>query len=582
MKYPNGHGDSFVVAMPPDCEGCSEVSIWDFPDMGFARAILRPAARLAGWHAASQYRAFIRATRAGRLTQERLLGRLIRHHAATRFGREHGFGGIRTYEDFCQAVPVRNYDGLRPYLQAVYEGDVEALFPRGTDVLLFAVTSGTTGRPKHIPVTRQTLIDYRRGWNVFGFKLLSDHPAAWLRSIFQISSPAVESYSPAGVPCGAISGLLGRAQMRIVRRMYVAGEAVSAIADPQAKYYTLMRLAIPRDVAILSTANPSTILKLMAVAQDHLERLLRDLRDGTLSPPGELPAGLAAGLPLRRHAELARRIEQGVARDGRLRTGHFWNLSVLTHWTGGTLGLYLPPVRALTENVPIRDVGLLASEGRFSIPLLDGTPAGAADVTSALLEFIPAEDEAAAHPVTYRIGELETGREYFLVFSNFSGLWRYHIQDRVRVTGWLGQTPLIEFLSKGSHASSITGEKLTEHQVVEAVAAACTAMGLQIQRFCAQGHFADPPYYLLSADCTDARLGSLAEAVDEALQKLNVEYAAKRCSGRLGPVRVTRADPEQFARDEQAFLASRGNRLEQYKPRYLLTDLVEDSPAAPG
>ena len=531
-------------------------------------------------HAAGQYRNFIRAAQHGRLVQERLLRRLVETHANTRFGRDHGLSQVRTYEDFRAAVPVRDYEQLRPYLQPVYDGDLEAMFPRGTQIHMFAVTSGTTGQPKHIPITRQALEDYRRGWNVFGYKLLCDHDDAWLRPILQVSSPAIESHSPTGIPCGAISGMLGLVQKRIVRRMYVAPPAVTNIADPQAKYYTLMRLGMPRDVALLSTANPSTVIKLLTTAQHHIEPLLRDLRDGTLTPPGEVPAALARSLPLRRHGDLVKRIEHGMARDGRLRISHFWRLSVLTHWTGGTLGLYLPQVKQLAEGVPIRDVGLLASEGRFSVPFLDGTAAGVADITSSFFEFVPAEHEGMSKPIAYGMHELEAGREYFLVLTNFAGLWRYNIQDRIRVTGWMGQTPLIEFLSKGSHTASITGEKLTEHQVVEAVAQATAALGLRVQHFLAQGHFADPPYYHLAVDLQSERLDLLAAAVDAALQKLNVEYGVKRFSGRLGPLRVSPAQGDLFSRAEQEYLARRGPRLEQYKPRYLLTEVVTDSPQA--
>ena len=58
-----------------------------------------------------------------------------------------------------------------------------------------------------------------------------------------------------------------------------------------------------------------------------------------------------------------------------------WNVSFLANWTGGTLKLYLPRLAELFDNVPVRDIGLVASEGRFSIPLSDDSPAGVAEVT---------------------------------------------------------------------------------------------------------------------------------------------------------------------------------------------------------
>ena len=466
--------------------------------MSLRRTLLQPAARVAGAHAASQMRQFLRAHRHGRRLQDRLLLRLVTQHADTRFGRDHNLGAVGGYDDFCKAVPLGDYDSLAPYLRAVYEGDTEALFPTGTEVVMFALTSGTTGRPKRIPVTREGLAHYHRGWNVFGRRMLRDHPEGWLRKILQITSPAAESASPTGVPCGAISGALSATQKRIVRRMYVVPPAVAAMGDPAAKYYTIMRLAMPQDVGWISTANPSSVIKLFTTASEHIEPLLRDLRDGTLTPPGELPAGLPSALRLGRHAQLVRRIETGLARDGQLLAKHFWNLAILLHWTGGTLGLYLPQVRRLTCNTPIRDIGLLASEGRLSVPLEDETPAGVAEILGSLLEFIPADEIDAPHPTVLRSHQLEVGQECFVVLTNFSGLWRYNINDRVRVTGRLGESPIFEFLSKGAHTANITGEKVTEHQIVEAMRLAGGRLGLSVQRFLAQGHFDRPPYYLLT------------------------------------------------------------------------------------
>src|SRR5690242_11202648 len=121
--------------------------------MNLPRFILRPAAKIAGMHAAGQYKNFITAARQGRQTQYRLLRRLVEYHADTRFGRDHGLSAVRSYEDFIKAVPIRDYEEMRTYLQPVYEGQTEALFPRHTKILMFAISSGTTGEPKHIPVT---------------------------------------------------------------------------------------------------------------------------------------------------------------------------------------------------------------------------------------------------------------------------------------------------------------------------------------------------------------------------------------------------------------------------------------------
>lgn len=544
--------------------------------MSLSRTLLRPVARAAGWHASRQLRAFLAAHQRTAQVQEDLLLELVAAHADTDFGRDHGFARIRTYADFAAAVPVGDYETLRPYMDRVLAGETTALLPPGERVLMFSQTSGTTGSPKFIPVTPRFLSDIRRGWNMFGVKTLTDHPAGWLRPILQISSSMRESDSPTGLPCGAISGLLAATQKRIVRRMYVVPLEVSQVQEADARFYTILRCAIEKDIGLITTANPSSTIKMIETGQRHCDRLLRDLSDGTIDPPGELPPRVRHALPrFRRNPALARRLGESIRRDGSLLPGHFWNLAFLTNWTGGTVGLYLPRLRELFGPVPVRDIGLLASEGRFSVPLRDGTPAGVADILSNFLEFIPAEQYGRANPTTVRAHEVEVGGEYFLVLSNWAGLWRYSLDDRVRVVEMCGQSPVFEFLSRGLHTANITGEKITEHQVVEAMRQASQHSGAAVQRFVLQGRFAATPRYELSLERQPGLdADSLALRLDEALCRINIEYDSKRKSGRLGAVAAVVLDEGELERAERENIARRRGRSEQYKHQYLRTDVL--------
>ena len=545
--------------------------------MGLVRTILRPAAYLAGRHATRQLNAFIRAHRRTRSVQDDLLRRLLASHANTAFGRDHSFGSIRSWEDFKAAVPLQEYESLRPYIQRVLEGDTGALLPPGEQVLMFSLTSGTTGEPKHIPVTRRFLADIRRAWNIFGMAAYHDHPEAWLRPILQITSPINESTSPTGLPCGAISGLLAATQKRVVQWMYTTSPHARAAGNPEDKYYTLLRCAAGRDVSFITTANPSSTIKLIETGQAHFDRLIRDLTDGTLRPPGD-GDGATGKLRFRPNRALARRVAEAVRRDGKLLGKHLWKVSFLANWTGGTLGLYLPRLRELFEGVPVRDIGLLASEGRFSIPICDGSSAGLAEITGNFLEFIPAADYEQAHPATLRADQLDIGEEYFLVTSNWAGLWRYSMDDRIRVTDRFGQSPVFEFLSRGRHTANITGEKITEHQVVEAMRLTGSNVGLRVQRFVLQGRFAQTPYYELRLELTDpSQADRVAQRMDEELGKLNMEYRTKRASGRLGVIRAIRVGPHRMDQIESENVRRRRGRSEQYKHQYLLTEVLAET-----
>jgi len=545
--------------------------------MGVGRTLLRPLAQLAGMHASGQARAFLAAHRRTEAVQQRLLAELLARHADTDFGRDHGFGRLQGYADFASAVPIRTYEQLRPYMDRVFEGRQDALLPADEEVVMFSQTSGTTGLPKHIPVTRRFLATMRRGWNIFGMLALNDHKEAWLRGILQISSSPRESLSPGGKPCGAISGLLASAQKKIVRRMYVAPPCVADIEDPAARYYAILRCGVGRDVAFITTANPSSTIKLIETGQAHAQRLVRDVADGTFNPPGESPPESVGRLKFRPNPRLARRLDEGVRRDGVLLPRHFWRIAFLCNWTGGTLKLYLRRLRELFDDAPVRDIGLLASEGRFSIPLADEVSAGVAEITDNILEFMPPDQADRPNPLAVPAHEAQVGQEYFLVVTNWAGLWRYNMDDRVRVIDKLGQSPVFEFLSRGLHTASITGEKLTEHQVVEAMRRAASQAGAAVERFVLQGCFGQTPYYQLRLETPDdAGAAKLAELMDAALAELNVEYRSKRSGGRLGPIRSLRLPQGAMEQAErQAILARRG-RSDQYKHKYLLTDIVTD------
>ncbi len=545
--------------------------------MSLRRTILRPVAFVGGMHASGQARQFIKSHRESRQVQDRLLRELVSSHVETSFGKDHAFSTIRCYEDFKRAVPVGSYETLRRYVRRVLDGETTALIPPGEQVLMFSMTSGTTGDPKYIPVTRRFLSDMRRGWNIFGMMTLGDHKDGWLRRILQIISPMCETRSPTGIACGAISGLLAATQKRIVRRMYVVPAEVFPISDPQAKYYAILRCGVGRNVGVITTANPSSTIKLIETGQQHVERLIRDVTDGTINPPGEFDPSRIGSLRFKPDRRLGARLQRCVERDGRLLPRHFWNLAFLTNWTGGTLGLYIPRLRELFGDVPIRDIGLVASEGRFSIPIEDGTSAGLADITSSFLEFIPADERESDTPSTLRLDEIEVGQEYFLVTSNWAGLWRYNIDDRIRVVDRFGDSPVFEFLCRGVHTANITGEKITEHQVVEAMREVSQRAGVLIDRFVVQGRFTRTPYYELRMDQRDGwDLEQLASLFDEQLQKLNMEYSSKRKSGRLAPVHPVALTPDTLEHAELENIRLHRNRSEQYKHQYLMTEVLAE------
>jgi len=535
----------------------------------------RIVGKVAAAAASRELNRFIQATERPEHLQQQMLDRQLRILERSRFARDHRLDRVDDYHDFTKAVPIRRYEEFVPYLKPLKSGGTDVLFSPTQKLIMFALTSGTTGEPKYIPVTRTFIDDYRRGWNIFGLKALLDHPRAFFRKIIQVTSSAREYKTSGGYWCGAITGLLAETQKWIVRKHYVTPLAVAGIKDPLAKSYTIVRLGLTEDVSFISTANPSSVLRLAQVVSDTSEQLIRDVREGRLRPPGEVPGQVLTELQplLKADRSRAADLEKILASTGKLLPKDVWQLEFLANWTGGTLKLYLTRFPEYFGQVPVRDIGLLASEGRFSIPIEDNTAAGILEITSNLLEFIPEQQYGQRNPTVLPVHQLKAGERYFLVISNATGLTRYDLGDLVEVVDFYNATPMITFLSKGAHVSSLTGEKLSEHQVVEAMGFLSSQLGRKIENFLLCPHWSDPPYYALTLERSDTGddRQRIERDFDSILKELNIEYKSKRESLRLGPVVVQLVSDGFFTGDDLKRLAATG-RSEQYKRKFLLTE----------
>ena len=228
---------------------------------------------------------FLEAARDCRAAQHQVLRDLLDLNRETQFSRDHGIDGPLTAAEFRQSLPVSDFERFRPYVDAVSRGDSSALLGPRNELLMLALTSGTTSDAKLIPITRKFVSDYRHGWQVWGIRAYDDHPRMHHLNLVQFTSDYELSRSPGGVPCGNISGLVAAMQSRVVRGMYSVPYEVSRIRDAFAKRYASVRMALAdRHVGLVTTANPSTLVQIAEFADEHRETIVRDIHDGTLSP----------------------------------------------------------------------------------------------------------------------------------------------------------------------------------------------------------------------------------------------------------------------------------------------------------
>ncbi|MGL4465014.1 MAG: GH3 family domain-containing protein, partial [Planctomycetia bacterium] len=304
--------------------------------------------------------------------QRELLFAKLRRAASSAFGRDHGFANIRTLEDFRRQVPVAGYDYYQPYIKRVTEGDVEALFPKGEKILMYTLSSGTTDAPKLIPINRVWMDEYRRGWQIWGIKAFLDHHPLFYAKLAGIAGNWDMRRTPTDLPCGMASGLSAQMQSPLLKMMYCVPASVYSINDVAAKYYAALRASIPEKVGLLMTATPATVVQFARLGDQFRDQLVRDVADGTFSRDFDVPDHVRREI-LRKVGKpnpvRARELEEIVARTGKLHPKDYWNLSLVGCWLGGTVGSYARHIDDYYGEVARRDIGLLCSEGRFTVPM---------------------------------------------------------------------------------------------------------------------------------------------------------------------------------------------------------------------
>ena len=128
--------------------------------------------------------------------------------------------------------------------------------------VLFGVTSGSTGEPKFIPVTKYSRSKKTDVMDLWIYYMSRDHPEVFDGKVLAIVSPEVQGYTPSGTPYGAETGHGYRNLPDVVKSLYVLPYPVFQIEDYNARYYTILRIAMEHNVTTVATLNPSTIILL--------------------------------------------------------------------------------------------------------------------------------------------------------------------------------------------------------------------------------------------------------------------------------------------------------------------------------
>jgi GH3 auxin-responsive promoter len=458
--------------------------------------------------------------------QEKIFKQLLEQAAPTAFGRDHRFSEVRTYADFTRAVPIRDYEELKSYVERIKAGEKDVLWPGKP--AYFAKTSGTTSGVKYIPMSRESTPPHFGTARDASFNYFArTGNGAWLdgKMIFLSGSP--ELGETAGIPTGRLSGISNHLVPGWLRTNQLPSWKTNCIEDWEQKLDRIVDETIHADMRLISGIPPWV--------QMYYERLLE--RSGKKTVKELFP-----------------------------------NFSLFVYG-----GVNFEPYRAKLEALvggPVDSVETYpASEGFIAFQdtfpgqgLLLNTDAGI------FFEFVKVEDIFEKNPARIWLNEVELGVNYAVVLNTNAGLWGYNIGDTVQ---FVSKNPYrIVVSGRVKHFISAFGEHVIGKEVEASLLPAANAAGIRITEFTVAPQVTPPegglPYHewFIEFDNTPADLEAFALKVDAAMREQNIYYDDLIAGNILRTLKITPLRRDAF----REYMKSEGKLGGQNKVPRLAND----------
>ena len=414
-------------------------------------------------------------------TQQRVFNDLIQKGTETLFGKDHGFDGIRTHKEFVKAVPIRDYEALRSYIDQVVEGQDDILWPGKP--IYFAKTSGTTSGAKYIPITTQSIkeqvrasrnaiLNYIRETGITDFV-----DGKW---IFLQGSPELDEKN--GIKLGRLSGISAHYVPNYLQTNRLPSWETNCIEDWETK--------VDKIVEETTAENMTLIAGIPSWVQMYFERLI----DHSGQKVGDL----------------------------------FKNFKLFIYG-----GVNYEPYRAKFESLIGRRVDSIelfpASEGFFAYQDSQ-TEKGMLLLLDAGIyyEFVPADEFFEENRRRLTIGEVELGVNYVMIISTNAGLWAYNLGDTIAFTSL--EPYRVVVTGRIKHFISAFGEHVIAKEVEEAMQEAIAATDAVVNEFTVAPRINpgedELPYHewFVEFEQIPSNMDDFISVLDQSLQQQNSYY----------------------------------------------------------
>ncbi len=413
-------------------------------------------------------------------TQQKVFEELIKEAAQTQFGKDHDFSSIKSHSDFVQKVPVRDYEGLKHYVDKVVKGEENVLW-KGKP-LYFAKTSGTTSGAKYIPLTKESMpFHIQAARNAILSYIHETGKADFVsgKMIFLQGSPILEEKN--GIKLGRLSGIVAHFVPKYLQKNRMPSWETNCIEDWETKVNAIVDETINEDMSVISGI-PSWV-------QMYFEKL----KEKANKPVGEI----------------------------------FKNFNLFIYG-----GVNYEPYRAKFENLIGRKVDSIelfpASEGFFAYQDSQKDNGMLLLLNSGIFyEFIKVDEFFTENPKRYTIGEVELGVNYVLIISTNAGLWSYNIGDTIQFTSLKPYRVIVSGRIK--HYISAFGEHVIGKEVESALKEAMEGTDIRVNEFTVAPQITPIqglPYHewFIEFENQPKNLEEFALKIDAAMRKQNVYY----------------------------------------------------------
>jgi hypothetical protein len=412
--------------------------------------------------------------------QEATLKELLKVGSKTSFGAEHKLSEVKTYDEYKGAVPIRDYEQYKKYIDQIKEGKHNILW-KGKPIY-FAKTSGTTSGIKYIPITKESIpnhINTARNALLCYMAETGNTAFADGKLIFLSGSPELERI--AGIPTGRLSGIVNHHVPNYLRANQLPSYETNCIEDWEQKLDKIVEETIDQNMTLISGIPPW-----MQMYFDRLNQV-----------------------------------------SGKKIKELFPNLSVLVHG-----GVNFEPYRAkLFESIG-KSMDTIetfpASEGFFAFQDTQETEGLLLNTNSGIFfEFIPAGDVFKENPTRISLKDVKEGENYALIINNNAGLWSYNIGDTIRFTSL--EPYRIQVTGRIKHYISAFGEHVIGEEVEYSLMKAAKEEGAQITEFTVapliqQGDGKSYHEWFVEFANKPPDLGDFAKKVDVNLRQKNIYY----------------------------------------------------------